>query len=546
MKVLHLLAAASLLATGAKAPEVSNQTVVDAPAGKLRGTTQDGLDVYKGIPFALPPVGKLRWRAPQPMPRWSGVRSAQQFGAACIQPEGKLSTIYSPREPLPMSEDCLTLNIWAPAHAKNAPVMVWIHGGALVTGSSREPLYDGAKLAKRGIVLVSINYRLGVLGWMAHPALSAENDRHISGNYGLMDQIAALRWVKHNVAAFGGDPEKVTIAGESAGALSAIYLMESPAARGLFQRAIVESGYMIAMPRLRQPVFGMPSGEAVGALVQQAVHAKDIAAMRAIDPKTLTSAAAAAGFMPWGLVDGDLLPEQMVTAFDQGKQAHVPVLAGFNQGEIRSLRMLAPKPPASAAEYEKQIRARYGELADAFLKLYPAQDYEESILETTRDALYAWTAERLARKQDSIGEKSYLYEFDHGYPAMDKAGLHAFHASELPFVFGTFDGVGPHWPAIPDTTEQHDLSNAMIDYWSSFVKTGVPAAPGHPAWPTFGANRSFMHFTDAPHPQTELMPGMFELNEEVMCRRRATGKIAWPWNIGIVSSPLPPKAPGCD
>ena len=321
---------------------------IGAPAGKLRGTAGGEIRVFKGIPYALPPVGGRRWRPPSPMPRWQGLREATEFGPACVQPPAMLSTVYS-RNPMPMSEDCLTLNIWAPADARGAPVFFWILGGALVGGSSREEFYDGTKLAEKGVIVVSINYRLGVLGWLAHPDLSAESPQRVSGNYGLLDQIEALRWVRRNISAFGGDPARVTIGGESAGGLSVMYLMTSPPARGLFSRAIAESAYMISMPELKRSVYGAPSGEAAGQMLASALQAPDIAALRAIDAQTLTDKAAQLGFGPWGLVDGQILPEQMVTAFDKGKQAPVPILAGFNQGEIRSLTVLAPKPAKSAA-----------------------------------------------------------------------------------------------------------------------------------------------------------------------------------------------------
>ncbi len=518
---------------------------VDTPAGKLQGTVEGGLEVFKGVPFAVPPVGARRWKPPAPLPRWSGVKKATDFGPACVQPHSDQKSVYW-RGPMPMSEDCLTLNIWAPAHAEKAPVFVWIYGGALWNGASREPMYDGSALAKRGIVVVSINYRLGVLGWLAHPGLSAESPDGISGNYGLLDQIRALNWVKKNIDAFGGDAANVTIAGESAGALSVMYLMTAPQARGLFAKAIVESGYMVTTPALKEERHGMPAAEQAGAAFARSVGAADIAALRAMDPETLTDAAAAAHFLPFGAVDGHVLPEQMVTAFDEGHQAHVPVLAGFNQGEIRSLRMLAPPVPDSAAVYEKTIRARYGDLADDFLALYPASDLAESVIETTRDALYGWTAERLVRKQTALGIPSYLYLFDHGYPAEEEAGLHAFHASELPYVFGTADKVGPYWPKIPSTPDEQALSRAMTDYWASFATTGTPTADDAPAWPPYDGDAAYMHFTDAPHPATDLMPGMYELNEAVMCRRLAAGDVAWNWNVGMVSPPLPPKAPGCD
>ena len=542
--IRHLAALAALsLAVPAAA---QTAPTVDASAGKLAGAAQGDLDVFKGIPYAVPPVGKLRWTAPQALPRWPGVRQATSFGPGCIVPSpGPVKSVYS-GDPLPTSENCLTLNIWAPRNASNAPVFFWIYGGALWSGNSADPMYDGAKLAEQGVIVVSINYRLGVLGWLAHPALSAESPDGISGNYGLLDQIQALKWVKANIGAFGGDPANVTIAGESAGALSVMYLMTSPPARGLFAKAIAESAYMLSMPSLKENAHGMPSGEAVGTMLAGAMHAPDLKALRAIDAQKLTDAAALAKFGPWGVVDGKVLPEQMVTAFDKGDEAHVPILAGFNQGEIRSLMMLAPPVPASAADYEKTIRAQYGDLADAFLKLYPASDMKESILETTRDGLYGWTAERLVRKQAALGLPSYLYMWDHGYPAMDEAGLHAFHASELPYVFGTLDTTPPLWPKIPAEPRERALSDAMIGYWTSFARSGKPVAPDAPAWPAFGDTKSYMHIAEAPQPAADPLPGMYRLNEAVVCRRIRAGDQAWGWNVGLVAPKLPVKAAGCD
>jgi para-nitrobenzyl esterase len=380
---------------------------------------------------------------------------------------------------------------------------------------------------------------LGVLGWLAHPELSKESPLGVSGNYGLLDQIQALRWVKQNIHAFGGDAANVTIAGESAGGLSVMYLMASPPARGLFAKAIAESAYMISTPELKNPSFGSPSAEESGLRLAAALHAPNIAALRAMDAETLTMAAPKAGYAPWGTIDGHIMPAQLLDAFDKGQQAPVPLLAGFNSGEIRSLRILAPPPPASAAEYESIIRDRYGDLANEFLRLYPSTNMQESIWATTRDALYGWTAEQLVRKQAALGLPSYLYFFDHGYPAADADGLHAFHASELPFVFGTFDSTPPLWPKVPDTPQQKALSAAMIGYWTSFARTGRPQAAREPDWPSFSPRSSYMAFTDSPHPSVDLMPGMYELNEQVVCRRRASGNLAWNWNVGILSPKFP-------
>jgi para-nitrobenzyl esterase len=551
LRSLAWIAACLALTTSVNAtlhPSMSNETVapgpqVNAPAGAVRGSLDGSIRVFKGIPYAQPPIGPLRWTPPVPLARWSGVREATEVAAACHQPPPRLSTIYTAR-PMPMSEDCLTLNVWTPTSARNAPVFFWIYGGALSSGASRDPMYDGKRLAERGVVVVSINYRLGVLGWLAHPELSAESAQGISGNYGLLDQIRALTWVKENVAAFGGDPANVTIAGESAGALSVMYLMASPPARGLFAKGIAESAYMISTPALKTAVHGAPSAEQAGVTLMKQLKATDLAAMRAIPGDTITAAAAGFGYGPWGAVDGHVLTDQLVNVFDQGMQARVPLLAGFNQGEIRSLTPLAPPVPASAAVYETTIRERYGDLADAFLKLYPSDTLKESIFATTRDALYGWTAERLVRKQSAMGVTAYLYLWDHGYPAADTAGLHAFHASKLPYVFGTFDGTPPLWPKNAHTPDEDALADAMGDYWASFARTGRPQARHAPDWPAYAPDARYMHFAATPTPARDLMPGMYDLNEKVMCRRRAAGTMPWGWNVGLWS-PKTPTAAGC-
>jgi len=518
--------------------------IVNAPAGEVEGRLEGDLRVFKGIPYAEPPVGSLRWKPPALMPRWTGIRKAADFGPACLQPKPQTPNIYT-GGPMPMSEDCLTLNIWTPQNAHNAPVFFWIYGGALVGGASRDPLYYGSQLAAQGIVVVSINYRLGVLGWLAHPELSKESPLGISGNYGLLDQIEALKWVKRNVGAFGGDPSNVTIAGESAGALSVMYLMASPPARGLFAKAIAESAYMISTPELKEAKYGAPSAEESGVKLAAALHAPNIAALRAMAANTLAEEAPRVGFAPWGAIDGHILPHQLVEVFDKGEQAPVPLLAGFNSGEIRSLRILAPRPPATPADYEKIIGDRYLDLAGKFLEHYPATNLEESILSTTRDALYGWTAVRLVKKQTVKGLPSFLYFFDHGYPSEDAAGLHGFHASELPYVFGTLDSTPPLWPKIPNSDDERKLSDAMVGYWSSFARSGHPTAKDEPEWPAYGSTGTYMDITDAPRPANHLLPGMYELNEEVVCRRRAAGDISWNWNVGIASPTLPPQQPQC-
>jgi len=267
--------------------------------------------------------------------------------------------------------------------------------------------------------------------------------------------------------------------------------------------------------------------------------------MRAIPGDEITAAAVAHGYGPWGAVDGHVLPDQLVNVFDQGKQARVSLLAGFNSGEIRSLTSLAPPAPANAAAYETTIRERYGDLADAFLRLYPSSHLQESVFATTRDALYGWTAERLVRKQAALGVSAYLYLWDHGYPAADEAGLHAFHASELPYVFDTFDGTPPLWPKNPDAPNERALAEAVGDYWTSFVRTGRPQARNAPDWPAYASGNGYMRFAATPIPDRDLMPGMYDLNESVMCRRRANGTLPWGWLVGVAAPRMPQSAEGC-
>lgn len=539
-----VLAAASTLTLGA-IPALAEGPEIAIPAGALRGSERDGVRVFKGIPYALPPVGQMRWKPPVAAPTWTGVRDATRFGAPCMQPPSRPGSIYS-EDYAGMSEDCLSLNVWAPAGmpAKPRPVFVWIHGGSLTTGAGSLPLYDGVKLAKRDMVVVTINYRLGVFGYLAHPGLSAESPDKVSGNYGLLDQIAALEWVKRNIAAFGGDPDNVTIAGESAGALSVMYLMASPKARGLFHKAIAESAYMIPTPELTAKRHGNESAEGIGLLVAKAVGAADIAALRAMPAEQLRDAVGRGGaYVPFGTIDGKVLPRQLVDTFDRGEQAPVPIIAGYNSGEIRSLRFLLP-PKTDPVAYEKKIRETQGEFADAYLKLYPAADPQESALASVRDAMYGWTSQRLAEKQIAVGAPGYLYLFDHGWPSADDNQLHAFHAAEIPFVFGTMERTPQLWPKTSRVIDLK-LGNAIAGYWASFAHTGKPVAKGEVDWLQVGDAGAFMLLANKPRMALQPMRGAYPIHEQTMCRRRAVGDLAWGWNPGIVSPPLPPAIPAC-
>ena len=531
--------AAPLLAQGAS-PIVAVQT------GALAGYAEPraGVVVFKGIPYARPPIGALRWRPPAPAERWAGVRQATAFGHSCLQPPPAPGGIYSGGMAA-QDEDCLTLNVWMPRSAHALPVMVWIHGGALVGGSSSEPLYDGTKLAQHGIIVVSINYRLGLLGFFAHPALSAESPRHVSGNYGLLDQIAALRWVQSNIAAFGGDPAKVTIAGESAGALSVMTLIASPAARGLFARAIAESGYMPSYAALHDPVRGLPSAEAAGLRIAAAVGATDASSLRAADLSALFKSALANGWQPEPVIDGQVLRRQIAEAYAQGEQAKVPLLAGFNEGEIRSLLFLMPKAPATKAAYETDIEQRFGARAPSFRLLYPGADPRAAVMASIRDGLYGWAAQYAVARQAAAGQPAYLYYFRHSTPAERARDLAAFHASELPYVFGKVSEPGalsPTWPTIPQTTEEATLSDAMVDYWASFVRTGVPRARGEPAWPRYtAASPAYLDIGERPVAALGLEPEAFSFANDLVAERMRNGG-SWRLNIGFSAYPAQPAA----
>lgn len=518
--------------------------VVNAPAGSVEGLREGGAKVFRAIPYALPPTGERRWKPPTAAPRWQGVRAAQTMGVACMQPP--MAAGPYDRGKVPMAEDCLTLDVTAPADVRNAPVMVWIHGGTLIWGSGHSKMYDGQEFAKRGVVLVSINYRLGVLGYLAHPALSKESADDTSGNYGLLDQIQALQWVRDNIASFGGDPRNVTIFGESAGALSVEYLLASPKARGVFDKAIVESGYLFTMPELRSKRGEEASAEDIGVWLAGKLQAPDLATLRAMDARKLVEASAATGYAPYGTIDGKVLKRQLVDTFDHGEQAPVPLIAGFNSGEIRTLRFLAPPVPPSPTAYAEGIKARYGDLADDYLRLYPATaNLEQNGLDSTRDAVFGWASERLVRKQAALGQPSFLYYFSHSYPSADAAGVTGFHASEVPFVFGTIANTPPAWPAIPDTAAERGISNAMLDYWTSFARSGKPSSEQGPAWNAFGSASAYMHFAASPQAATGFMPGMYALHEQAMCRRRAEGSQSWNWRTGSAAPVLPAQVNGC-
>ena len=431
--------------------------------------------VYKGMPYAAPPVGDLRWRPPRPVKPWSGLRKADRFSPVCYQlPYPKASLYYS--EPEPMSEDCLALNVWTGAKSSKEalPVMVWIHGGALTRGSGDIPIYDGESLAKKGAVVVTINYRLGVFGFLAHPELTRESDHNSSGNYALLDQIAALHWVAKNIAGFGGDPKRVTIFGESAGAWSVNYLMAAPLAKGLFQRAIGESGAAFG------PMQTLAQAEQAGSKFAASMKVDSIQALRAKPAEDVSKASGLASFPP--NVDGWMLPESVYEIFEHAKQNDVPLIAGSNADEATSL---APWPEDRTAEaFRKDIQQRFGGLADEFFKIYPAASDAEakaSHYASIRDALFGWQMRTWVREQSKTGHaKAFLYYFSYVPPGPQSARYGAYHASEIAYVFDNLDRTGrAHGPAASQLAEE------MSTYWVNFATTGDPNGKGLPEWPSY-------------------------------------------------------------
>ncbi|HEX7584326.1 MAG TPA: carboxylesterase family protein, partial [Prolixibacteraceae bacterium] len=378
---------------------------VKVQEGILQGTVEDGLTVYKGIPFAASPVGDLRWKAPQPAAKWEGVKQVTKYAPAAFQggnpPSGK-------------SEDCLYLNVWTPAKSAKdkIPVLVWIYGGGFSFGSTAEPGYNGGKLAKKGVVLVSIAYRVGQLGFLAHPELSAENPNHVSGNYGILDQIAGLQWIQKNIAAFGGDPNKVTIFGESAGGISVSMLCASPLAKGLFQGAISESGGSFGPTRAKtfpgENMKTLKQAEAEGIAYAQKVGVSSIAELRKIEADKLPMGMGMGG--GWPITDGYVIPDDQHRLYEAVKYNDVPVLIGYNSDEGASFSR--EKTPE---EYYAGVKARYGKFSDDLIKAYPAA--ENSVPKTARDlardAAFGWQTWSWARLQSQTGKsKVYLYYFD--------------------------------------------------------------------------------------------------------------------------------------
>ena len=458
--------------------------------GVLKGTIEDGLTIYRGIPFAAPPVGDLRWRGPQPAAKWQGVRPADKFAPQCVQSIPGITT----------SEDCLYLNVWTPAKSASdrVPVLVWIYGGGFSVGGTSVPTYSGEKLAQKGVVLVSMGYRLGALGFLAHPELSAESPQHVSGNYGLLDMIAALEWIKKNIAAFGGDPNKVTIFGESAGAIAVSQLCASPLAKGLFEGAISESGGSFGHPRSA----GMPGenmrvladAERSGVEFAKTVGAASITELRK-EPADKLLAATRGLF--WPIVDGYVIPSDEYSIYEQRQFNDTPILVGYNSDEGATF-----SHDRKPKDYIDGVRRRYGTLADQLIKAYPAgtDSMPKTARDLSRDAAFGWHTWTWARMEANLGRsKSFYYLFDQhpDYPAdSPQAGHGSPHGMEVEYVFGHPTGGPTGKPSATDFA----ISDAMMTYWTNFAKHGDPNGAGMPNWPAFSDQHpELMYFAGTPH-----------------------------------------------
>lgn len=469
--------------------DTESRPVVELNSGKLLGLQSSGTYSFKGIPYAAPPVGERRWLPPSPPEAWEGERDATAFGAACLQ------TPYAPGSPYAhkldaVSEDCLTLNVWTThlGNLEKQPVMVWIHGGAFTRGASSLPSYDGTVLARRGVVLVSINYRLNVFGNLAHPLLTKEQGA-TSGNYGLQDQIAALEWVQANIEKFGGDPSRVTIFGESAGSSAVNQLLASPRASGLFAQAIGQSGGYLS------PQDTLADGHAVGEQWWDAVGVDSLEALRALPAAEVTAQFEAfekAGKRIRPLVDGTYIPEAPLALFKRGDYNTVPSLVGYNKDESTAFA-LYPSIPflfKSQEAFEKGLKDFMGVAAYPFFWAYPEQEGSvQPYLDFWRDLIFGWNMHTWARLNENAGQPSWLYFFTH-VPNNDAGKkLGAYHAAEIAYVFG--NGV----PAHAADQRVHQL---LQTYWVNFAKTGDPNGKGVPAWPRYGSDKAYMELQETP------------------------------------------------
>jgi para-nitrobenzyl esterase len=456
--------------------------VVKTDAGSLSGVAGPaGVTAYLGVPFAAPPIGDLRWRPPQPALPWEGVRRADKFGTSCMQNQAgsRLPWTEEFMTQGPIGEDCLFLNVWTAAKTPNArmPVMVWIYGGGFNEGSGAVAVYDGAELAKKGVIVVSVNYRVGPLGFLAHPELTTESDHRSSGNYGLLDQIAALQWVQRNIAAFGGDPVQVTIFGQSAGAISVASLMRSPLAKGLFVRAIAQSGPGLLGRNVLGGGATLAEREAAGAKFVDSKGAKSLADMRAL-PANVFVASAGGGRGGVTVPNSPFNDGWVLTATPPDEQ--VPLMVGFTADDIGvGGAAAAPGSKPSVATYESDARRHYGDLAAAFLKLYPAAsdaDVTSAQKAAGRDrarvSLDLWAA-----GQHKASRRIYTYYFDRPIPWPAHPEFGAFHTGEVPYVFNTLGKLDRPWETIDKT-----LAETVSTYWANFARKGDPNGTGLPRW----------------------------------------------------------------
>ena len=439
--------------------------------GYISGITDSNVHIFKGIPFAAPPVDSLRWKAPQPVRPWDGVKSCTAFGPSPMQRAPQPFNVWSEEYLIPsqpISEDCLYLNVWTAAENKieKRPVFVWIYGGGFQSGGSAVPIYDGKAMADQGLVFVSINYRVGLFGFFAHPELSKESASHVSGNYGLLDQVAALKWVRDNIAQFGGDPANVTIAGQSAGSMSVNCLVASPLAKGLFHHAIAESG-----AHFTGGYPGLGEAEELGVQKMAALGIPDIDSLRKAPASALL---ASGGIGP--IVDGHFLPKQIYRIFENRGQNPVDLITGWNQEDA-----LVFPPFKSAAEFKQQLQQLYGENAMKMLSYYPAGNDSialRSQVAFSRDRHFGMQNFRWANVAAKQGTKVYLYRFARQLPYADETTNYgAFHTAEVPFVLGNLKFVNRPW-----TEQDFELSRKMSAYWVNFAKTGSPNAEGMLEW----------------------------------------------------------------
>jgi len=487
-----------------------------------------GVRAFKGIPFAAPPVGELRWKEPQPVAKWDGVRDASRFGNVCIQPPGptegpgaRLNIAVLPDSP-PLSEDCLYLNVWtgAASASERRPVMVYFFGGAFTEGAGSVPLYDGDALAQKGAVVVTMNYRLGPYGFFVHPALTAESPHNASGNYGLMDMLASLRWVQRNIAAFGGDPGKVTVFGQSAGAMAIASLVASPEAKGLMHRAISQSGSWLGLgptPAMRTRA----EAEAVGLKAANDAGITTVEQLRAMPAEDVTAKLRGAGM----IVDGWIIPEDPSKTFAEGRQNAVDVLVGSNKDE-------AFFPGArTVQEFEEQARARWGALADELLALYPHATDEEaraSAAQQSNDGTF-WAMRLYADYQVQRGNQAYLYFFAQNPPGpAGQPPFPAAHAAEVPYVF---NNVG-ELPLFPDRSDPKlaaasaadlEVADRMSSYWVNFARSGDPNGAGLPAWQEHRVGESDRAIVLDANPASETLPTKerLELFDKLYAQMRA-------------------------